>query len=400
MQPSARHLRALVALGLAIPLTALALGPRRAAAQDLEDEPWFVTVDAMISGPINDLAQDQFSLGGTGAIGVYRSFLPELSLGLRLGAGALTEGQVIPQDPVDRGWLDFGQLSASMRVRPFARLMDDHRRATGLWLQAGAGPGIADGEVVPIFDAGLGYGFELGPVVISPMGQFTHIVETEGRFGDHDVLVWHGGLELAFLDEVALPAGLPPAAKPESEPLGEPIADIEREPPPELEEPAPLPAAEDIAVPFVDDQLVIDERVFFDYDRWEIRATGREQLDEVARRYEESGHRWAALVVSGHADRRGPLQYNEDLSRKRAEAVREYLTERGIPADLLEIQAWGETRPEIPDATTEWEHQVNRRVQFEIVWRPGMRPEGEAPEPSPTLPEYVDPAPPDRRDLD
>ena len=406
MHPPTLHSRALVALGLAIPL-ATALAPAgRAAAQGIDDEPWFVTVDAMLAGPINEVTQDQFSLGGSGAIGVYRSFYPELAFGFRLSAGALTEGEVVFQDPVDRGWLDFGHLSASMRVRPLAPLMDDDRRASGLWIQMGGGPGIADGEVVPVFDIGLGYGFELGPIVLSPMGQITHIIETEGRFGEGNIFLWHGGVEVAFLDELAAAPGTLPAAEPLAPPASEPIADIEREAEEELEEdaaleePPALKPEEDVAQPFVNDQLSIDERVFFDFDRWEIRPTGREQLDEIVRRYEESGDRWEALIVSGHADRRGPIDYNQDLSRKRAEAVREYLTARGVPIHVLEIEAWGETRPEIADADTEYEHQVNRRVQFEIVWQPGMRPEGQAPPPVLPEPDYVDPAPPHLREAE
>ncbi len=50
-----------------------------------------------------------------------------------------------------------------------------------------------------------------------------------------------------------------------------------------------LPPEQDVAQPFVNDQLIVDERVFFDYDGWELRPTGMEQLEEVARRYTESG---------------------------------------------------------------------------------------------------------------
>ena len=147
----------------------------------------------------------------------------------------------------------------------------------------------------------------------------------------------------------------------------------------------------------MNDQLVIEERVFFDFDGWELREAGRAQLLEIARRYEESGDRWAALVISGHADTRGAEHYNVDLSRKRADAVRDFLGDHGVPAGIVEMQAWGETRPEIADAESEHDHQVNRRVQFEIVWSPGMRPEGEAPQSVPPEPDYVDPAPPARR---
>ncbi|UJR78419.1 OmpA family protein [Sandaracinus amylolyticus] len=390
MQSNVHRVIAGVVGGLAI--SASATASRAAAQEEVEsEEPWFFVLDGMASGPINQLAREQFDVGGSAALGVYRSFIPELAFGLRLGGGALTEGQVIPQDPVDRGMLDFGQLSASMRVRPLGAVVNADRRAAGLWVQLGAGPWLVDGDVVPVFDLGLGYGIDLGPIVLSPMGQLTHVVETEDRFGEDYLFMWNGGIEIAFLDHVHVTREEPLDMKPESE--------LAVAPPPVVE-PEPLPEEEDIAQPFIDDQLVIDERVFFDFDRWELRETGMEQLDEVARRYEESGDRWAALVISGHADRRGPEAYNVDLSRKRAEAVLRYLEAHGVPREVVEIEAWGESRPEIPDAETEYDHQVNRRVQFDIVWREGMRPEGEAPEASPPEPDYVDPAPPGVREAE
>jgi outer membrane protein OmpA-like peptidoglycan-associated protein len=387
----ARRVAAVLVCGVA-----LAIAPAgRGAAQERTEvvEPWFFTIDGFVSGPINDLQREQFDLGGGGAIGLHRSFAPWLAFGLRAGGGALSEGVIIPQDPVDRGALEWASLSATMRVRPFGSVLDPDRRASGVWLQVGVGPWLVDGDVVPVFDGGIGYGIPLGPIVLSPMGQITHVIETEGRFGEDNMLIWNGGIEIAFLDHartVVIEEEVEIAAKPE----------IERVPVEPAPLPEPLPPAEDIAVPFVNDELVIDERVFFDYGGSDLRPTGVEQLDEVIRRYEESGDGWEALVVSGHSDRRGPDDLNVELSRERAESVRGYLTSHGVPDEVLEIQAWGATRPEIPEAETEYEHQVNRRVQFEIVWREGMRPEGEAPEASPPEPDLVDPAPPARRSVE
>lgn len=380
------------ASGLAALLASLALAPSRGHAQyNFWDEPWFFTVQGAVAGPLNDLPRDRWGVGGGGSVGVYRSIFPMLSLGLRVGAGALSGGGPIAQDPVDRAALDWGQLSATARIRPFAAL-DPERRATNLFIEVGVGPWLIDGDVDPVFNATLGYGFELGPVVLAPMVSFTHVYEAHGRYASEPILIGSGGLEISWGDQVA---------SPEVE-MVTPVAQVEERAPREAPReamPVPLSPEQDIAQPFVNDELIIDERVFFDYDGWELRATGIEQLEEIARRYEESGDRWEALVISGHADRRGPPGYNVDLSRKRADAVREFLTSRGVPGEILEIQAWGEELPEIPQAETEWEHQVNRRVQFEIVWRPGERPEGTTPEPNPTMPDYVDPAPEDRRDL-
>jgi outer membrane protein OmpA-like peptidoglycan-associated protein len=378
---------------LAALAASLAIAPSRAEAQyNFWDEPWFFNIQGVVAGPLNDLALDRYDVGGGGSFGVYRSFFPWLAFGLRVGAGALSGGGPLPQDPVDRGALDWGQLSAAARFRPFAGMMDHDRRATSLFVEVGVGPWLIDGDVDPVFNATIGYGFGIGPVVLAPIFNFTHIWETHDRFASEPILIGSGGLEFSWNDhvrthevEIVTPVTL--------------VEERQARRAPREAMPTPLPPEQDIAQPFVNDQLIIDERVFFDYDGWQLRSTGVEQLEEVVRRYHESGGSWEALVISGHADRRGPPGYNIDLSRKRADTVRDFLTSRGVPGEILEIQAWGEELPEIPNAETEWEHQVNRRVQFEIVWRPGMRPEGATPESHPTMPDYVDPAPEDRRDL-
>jgi outer membrane protein OmpA-like peptidoglycan-associated protein len=50
----------------------------------------------------------------------------------------------------------------------------------------------------------------------------------------------------------------------------------------------------------------------------------------------------ARLTLSGHADERGPNQYNQGLSERRSELVKAFLTEQGVSADALDIQALGE----------------------------------------------------------
>src|SRR5690606_16820219 len=116
----------------------------------------------------------------------------------------------------------------------------------------------------------------------------------------------------------------------------------------------------------VDNRIVIDERVFFDYDEATLRPEGKQQLDEIVRLYQAEGDDWSRLRVAGHADRRGPEPYNMDLSRQRAAAVRGYLIEQGVPESLIDIEAYGENRPLIPDANIPAEFQMNRRVEFMV----------------------------------
>ena len=50
----------------------------------------------------------------------------------------------------------------------------------------------------------------------------------------------------------------------------------------------------------------------------------------------------AHLVLSGHADKRGPQAYNQPLSERRAELAKKFLVEQGVPEDKIETQAYGE----------------------------------------------------------
>jgi len=48
------------------------------------------------------------------------------------------------------------------------------------------------------------------------------------------------------------------------------------------------------------------------------------------------------LTLIGHADERGPKEYNKDLSERRAEVAKNFLVDQGVPADHIETQALGD----------------------------------------------------------
>lgn len=399
-----------LATAVAAALVTALVAPSSAHAQRPGDmiDPWFLTIETALAGPINSPVYDQFNLGFAGAAGIFALLAPELALGGRVRAGFLSSDRMIPQDPVDRGALDMGLIDVVLRIRPFASIHESNRRTSGFWLEVGPGAGISDGQPVFAYETGLGYGFAAGPVSIGPVLRFIHFVETEGRFGDNQVLVWTAGIEVALPDELERVPEPPPAAEP---PPPEPAAPSDRDGDGILDDVDACPDVPEVyngfededGCPdegrgeFVNDALIVDERVFFDYDSDALREAGMRQLDAVVEHWRAWGERYDRLEVSGHADVRGPETYNLELSARRAEAVRDYLTSHGVPAGVLDLHAWGESAPAIPDATTEYEHQVNRRVEFAVVWREGMRPEGIAPQPTPPVPDYVDEAPPSHR---
>jgi outer membrane protein OmpA-like peptidoglycan-associated protein len=73
----------------------------------------------------------------------------------------------------------------------------------------------------------------------------------------------------------------------------------------------------------------------------------------------------AEIMVIGHTDRVGSLQLNDELSRKRADAVRELLIGAGLPAERIEAAGRGEREPLVPTAD-EVAEPKNRRVEINV----------------------------------
>ncbi len=73
------------------------------------------------------------------------------------------------------------------------------------------------------------------------------------------------------------------------------------------------------------------------------------------------------VVVEGFTDSQGAAQYNVDLSQRRADAVRDYIVQRGFDATRIQAHGIGEARPVADNATAEGRAN-NRRV--EIVLEP------------------------------
>ena len=104
--------------------------------------------------------------------------------------------------------------------------------------------------------------------------------------------------------------------------------------------------------------------VFFDWGKGEIRRDDQQVLDQVAERWRAAPP--SRLLLSGHSDKSGPSWANVRASRKRAETVRDYLSDRGVPRSAMIIQAFGEQRPVIDTEDGVREVQ-NRRVEITFV---------------------------------
>ncbi|MEZ5362382.1 MAG: OmpA family protein [Bryobacterales bacterium] len=107
-----------------------------------------------------------------------------------------------------------------------------------------------------------------------------------------------------------------------------------------------------------------EDRLQFDFDKARIREQDKELLSRIAGVLLASrGYR---LYVYGHTDDQGPAAYNEQLSARRAEAVRKYFADAGIPEDIMQSKGLGEKDPRVK-GTSPAARQKNRRVEIGIV---------------------------------
>ena len=111
-------------------------------------------------------------------------------------------------------------------------------------------------------------------------------------------------------------------------------------------------------------KVVLNADTFFDFDKATLKPEGRQVLDQVAD--QASSLELETLIAVGHTDSTGPEAYNQKLSERRANSVKEYLVSKGIPADRIYTEGKGELDPIATNATREGRAQ-NRRVEIEIV---------------------------------
>ena len=120
-------------------------------------------------------------------------------------------------------------------------------------------------------------------------------------------------------------------------------------------------------VQLTDSQIVVLDRVFFEFESAVIKAESFRLLDEVVVTLLD--HPEIELIeIQGHTDAQGADQYNMELSQSRAESVMVYLVARGVEGARIIATGYGESRPLQPGDTEEV-HESNRRVEFHVLKR-------------------------------
>jgi OOP family OmpA-OmpF porin len=149
-------------------------------------------------------------------------------------------------------------------------------------------------------------------------------------------LCWRSGAAWTPAEAAAPCDAVPRASIPPA-----PVARAEPQPAP-APEPQPLAAAP-APEPVVIEKITLNTDVLFEFDKAELRPAGQQRLDELAK--SAQGANVERIVLTGYADRIGAEQYNKDLSERRAQAVGDYLAQKGVDKDKLDIEGRGEENP-------------------------------------------------------
>jgi outer membrane protein OmpA-like peptidoglycan-associated protein len=112
--------------------------------------------------------------------------------------------------------------------------------------------------------------------------------------------------------------------------------------------------------------LTLSGSVLFASGQTELLPSARNRLSEVADALKQSD---SALTIEGHTDAQGPDAYNEELSLRRAEQVRDFLVSRGVPPDRISVRGLGEYRP-VASNSTPVGRANNRRVEIVLQRAP------------------------------
>jgi len=113
--------------------------------------------------------------------------------------------------------------------------------------------------------------------------------------------------------------------------------------------------------------------IYFDFDKSNIRYDAEIELQKVLAVLNK--YPTMNIDIRSHTDCRGPADYNEKLSDRRAKSTRQYLIDKGIAAERLTAKGYGESKlvndcgcePTNESSCSEEEHQLNRRSEFIIT---------------------------------
>lgn len=327
---------AAIACSMLVPATAKADGP----SLTLKAEPG-------VAVPLTKPQSDRFDVGGALAVKPLVNLTPWLAAGPSLSLLALPSN--VPG--VDTGTA-YGLGAGAMLHRPH------NNPSTGLkaaspWIDADASY-IRTGDLNR-FGVSVGAGVhvptsEARTLWVGPFARYTDVVQSlhdRPGFDNSDAKVLVLGVSFEF-DPAQKKAEKqePPAPKP-----------VVEEQKPKAEPPKPWKSQ----------PLVVTETfhgvVQFPYDSAKPLPESLPVLQEALKLLTD--HADLAITLEGHASSEGTEQYNQKLSERRAQAVKDYLVKNGVREGRLTVKGFGELQP-VADNATEAGRRLNRRVEYTV----------------------------------
>ncbi|MCK5699643.1 MAG: OmpA family protein, partial [Cyclobacteriaceae bacterium] len=118
-------------------------------------------------------------------------------------------------------------------------------------------------------------------------------------------------------------------------------------------------------VPIEKGAVVRLNNIFFDFDKYVLKEASFPELNRIVELINKN--KGIQISVEGHTDNIGTQEYNNKLSKRRANAVVDYLVKGGIAKDRMQSKGWGKTKPIVSNDDEIDGRELNRRVQFVIL---------------------------------
>jgi peptidoglycan-associated lipoprotein len=158
---------------------------------------------------------------------------------------------------------------------------------------------------------------------------------------------------VATLAACATPKPPPPAPPPPPPPVAQPAPPPRPAPPPISQAPVgPIPGSQQDFV------VNVGDRVYFDYDQYQVRADAQSILSAEAAWL--GRYRTVKVRIEGNCDERGTREYNLALGARRANSVRDFLVAHGVDPSRIVTISYGKEMPIDPGSGEEaWQHNRN-----------------------------------------
>lgn len=105
--------------------------------------------------------------------------------------------------------------------------------------------------------------------------------------------------------------------------------------------------------------------IYFDFDKATFQQESYNELNKLERMMQQNPT--MRVEIAGHTDNIGTAAYNLTLSKRRAEAVKDFLTKKGIDARRITAVGFGKSRPLASNDDEEEGRELNRRVEFKVI---------------------------------